>query len=109
MAWLPSSMRNFLRNNENKVKEAENSRDEREPTPAVQRGIKFTSFTHSNKKYNKRETDGHLFDEDLSHYNSNPAKCSPHYEVYKNLRDLEKGKRDRSVTWDGRPMKPSKK
>jgi hypothetical protein len=97
-------MKKFLAENPDKVKEAENTLDKREPTPACPRNDKFVKKTLSNQNYNERVSDGDLFVEDLSHYNSNPKKCLPHYEVYKNLRDLENGKRKGSVTWDGKSM-----
>lgn len=84
--------------------EAETSKDTREPTPAVSRGVRFEQKRIANKTVYQRQTDGDYFLEDLSHYNSNPAKSKPHYEVYRSDKDLEKGKRHRSVTWDGKLM-----
>ena len=75
-----------------------------EPTPIVPRGVTFTKGRAGGKTYWRRASDGHLFVEDTSHLQAAPSVAKPHYEVYRNTRSLESGRRDRSVTWDGHRM-----
>jgi hypothetical protein len=104
MAWLSATMRRFLSENPDKVKEAEKYTGPREPTPAYPLNDKFVGKIYCNKNYNERQSDGRVFVEKLTHDNSDPKKCLPHYEVYKQSRYIERGRPERSVTWDGKPM-----
>lgn len=97
-------MLKFVKDNACLYAEAERSNDRGEPTPVLPRSDTFVKRQLFNETVYERQSDKQLFVEDLSHYKANP-KGLPHYEVYKNDKDLEKGKRHRSVTWDGKLMK----
>ena len=93
----------FIKDNAGIYAEAKLSGDGGEPTPVLPRGDTFVKRQIFNETVYERQSDRQLFVEDLSHYKANPRGL-PHYEVYKNDKDLEKGKRQRSVTWDGKRM-----
>lgn len=63
-----------------------------EPTPTTNPGI-FEPVKGTPGKRDK--ITGEIWEKDKLHKN--------HFEVYKNLKDYQKGKRDRSVWEDGRP------
>lgn len=98
-----AGIRKFISENQQLVKEAKDMKNT-EATPIFPKNDTFEKKTIGNKTFYTRKSDGCIFQEDLSHYNANTFKGQPHYEVYKNAKDLEKGKRWRSVKWNGEKM-----
>jgi hypothetical protein len=69
----------------------------REPTPATHQNLfdhVSSTFNPKKTKLHKKKSNGEYWAEDWTHLNE--------FEVFSNQKKLEKGERNRVVTWDGR-------